>query len=82
MKAFILETLIEYNEQINSLYKYIYLNYYRMPTKVVPNLSIKYKNITLNAAEISGQVINIMVLSVSRDYFRREKLLSFLALLL
>lgn len=35
------ETLIEYNEQINSIYKYIFKLLTRMPTKVVPNLSGK-----------------------------------------
>lgn len=48
MKAFILETLVEYNEQINSLYKYIYLTLLtRMPTEVVPNLPGKCKNTNL-----------------------------------
>lgn len=45
MKAFILETLIEYNEQINSLYNLTLLT--RMPTKAVLNLSGKCKNTTL-----------------------------------
>lgn len=53
-----------------------------MPTNVVPNLSGKCMNTLtfLKAVEPKWQAIKITVFSVNGDFFRREKLLLFLAL--